>query len=459
MFTDPVAQIVITNPTSGNVWYFNAPDYPFVTGVSLAFEFARKAALQVTFDAPYDVAVDKLLGLDSPFTMGNNVRARIGYAKHPTWWTEWFEGFLAAGGDGLTLDANGMTGTITVQVISEGSGYTVSGEALKVTNPNDMFVQCAKALGVEFKPSPGSATLMNGLNSDLEKGKPTDAEAGWKPEAFAGMTVWEAADALAKMANLRMWIGPNPASPGGGVHILYLGTEEELSTGVLSHLKEAGTAGGVGVRPTFRLRGVVDLNTSTFPCLSWAPEGSGFASWLPTNMVQTGKGVEKVFVNTKTGLIESVNAKAVDRKVATVGAVATPGPEDIKTTDATGKSLTGDEKKADGKEAVITSSPVPGGEAGKARAQLAAEKERDAGSPSQVGVITSLGLPWVVPSELCFLRGCGMIYDGPYLVDKATHKWGPGTYEMTLTCRRQGDGTAMKAGEKVQTPVGTMPEK
>lgn len=456
MFTDPVAQIVITNPETGKVWQFSAPEFPFVTGVTLAFEFARKASLQITFDAPYDVAIEKLLSLDSPFTMGNQVRARIGYAKQPDWWTEWFDGFLAAGGDGLTIDPNGMTGTITVQVVSDGGGYTVSQEIVKTTDPYDMFMQCAKALGAEFRPSTDATNLMQAFTA--ASGKET-TEAGWKPEAFAGMLVWEAASALAKMANLKMWIGPRLESPGSGVRFLHLGTEAELSSGILSQLKPAGEAGGTGVRPTFRMRGVVDLNTSTFPCLSWAPEGSGFASWLSTSTGQSGKGVEKVFVNRKTGLIESVVAKAADRKVATAGAVATPGQEDSKATDASGKEVTGDAKKADGKEAVVTSGPVPEGPAGTARAQLSAEAERDAGSPSQVGVITSLGLPWVIPSELVFLRGCGVIYDGPYLVDKATHTWGPSKYEMTLTCRRQGDGTGQKTGEKIQTPVGTMPEK
>jgi hypothetical protein len=456
MFTDPVAQIIITNPKTGETWQFSAPDFPFVTGVTLAFEFARKASLQVTFDAPYDVAIDKLLNLNSPFTMGNQVKARIGYAKQPTWWTEWFDGFLAAGGDGLTIDSNGMTGTITVQVISDGGGYTVSQEVVKVTDPYNMFVQCAKALGVEFSPSIGAIDVLKRFVAAA--GKET-TEAAWKPEAFAGMMVWEAASKISSMLNLKMWIGPNPSTPGGGVRILYLGTEEELSNGILSQLKPAGEAGGEGVRPTFRMRGVVDLATSTFPCLSWAPEGSGFASWLSTSTGESGKGVEKVTVNQKTGLIESVAAKAADRKVATAGVVATPGQEDTKATDASGNDVVGDAKKADGKEAVVTSGPVPEGTAGAARAQLSAEAERDAGSPSQVGVITSLGLPWVVPAELVFLRGCGAIYDGPYLVDKATHTWGPGKYEMTLTCRRQGDGTGQKSGEKIQTPVGTMPEK
>jgi hypothetical protein len=456
MFTDPVAQVIFSNPETGKVWYFNAPDYPFVTGVTMAFEFARKASLQITFDVPYDKAIETLLIKDSPFTMGTQVKARIGYANQPDWWTEWFEGFLAAGGDGLTIDPNGLTGTVTVQVVSDGGGYTVSQETVKVTDPYNMFVQCAKALGVEFSPSIGSITI---LKQFLAASGTGSTEAAWKPEAFAGMTAWEAANKICTMLNLRTWIGPNPSTPGGGVRILYLGTEEELSKGILSQLKPAGEAGGIGVRPTFRMRGVVDLNTSTFPCLSWAPEGSGFASWLATHTGQAGKGVEKVFVNSKTGLIESVVAKAADRKVATVGVVATPGPEDLKSTDAAGKDVIGDAKKADGKEAVVTSGPVPEGTAGTARAQLAAEAERDAGSPSQVGVITSLGLPWVIPSELVNLGGCGEIYDGPYLVDKATHTWGPAKYEMTLTCRRQGDGTGLKAGEKIQTPVGAMPEK
>lgn len=455
MFTDPVAQVIITNPETGKEWFFQAPDFPFLKGVTLSYEFARKAAVQITFDAPYNDAIDKLLGLDSPFTVGNNVKVRMGYASRPDWHTEWFEGFLAAGGDGLTLDPNGLTGTITVQVISDGSGYTVSREIVQVTDPYNMFVQCAKAIGVDFNPSIGAIDILK-LFLAAKEGS---TEAAWKPEAFAGMTPWEAANKISTMLNLKMWIAADPSNPGNGVRRLCLGTEAELSKGILSQMKPAGEAGGVGVRPTFRMRGVVDLSTSTFPCLSWAPEGSGFATWLSTHTGQSGKGVELVTVNTDTGLIATVNAKAADRQVATAGAVATPGQEDKKTTDASGKSVTGDEAKADGTEAVVTSTPVPGGDVGQVRAKLAAEKERDAGSPSQVGVITSLGLPWVVPSELVFLRGCGVIYDGPYVVDKATHTWGSASYEMTLTCRRQGDGTGQKTGEKIQTPLGAMPEK
>lgn len=447
MFTDPVAQVIFFNKDSGKEWAFSAPEYPFLTGVQLGYEFARKAVLQITVEAPYEEAITKLLIKDSPFAQGNLVRARIGYASKADWWTAWFTGFLMAGGDGLSIDPNGLSGTITVQATSEAADYQLSKDRLPLTGtPIDVLKQIAEVMGLKLQISLGMMDAAQAVMKDAIR------EGGFCPTGYAGFTAWEALKALAVDLNMRVCIAPDPNNLGGG-NCLWMGTEREISGGVLSKL-------GPDKKPTFRMRGAIDVATATFPCLTWAPEGAGAMAWLAGDMDQAGKGVEFSYIDSDTGEIKTEKALPKDRQVSTAGGVATPGQEDHKDVDADGNEVKGDEKKQDGSEAVKHSAPVPAGEVGKQRAKTAAERRRDAGSPSQAGVITSIGVPWVVPgNELVYLRGCGDLYDGPYIVDKATHTWGPGTYDMSLTCRRQGTGGVDKVGEKAQTAAGTMPEK
>jgi len=450
MFTDPIAQVIFTNPVSKQVWDWTAPQFPFVTGLTLAYEFMRKATMQITFDAPYQDAIDRLLIRQSPFAQGTHVRARIGYASMTNWFTEWFHGFLNVGGDGLTIDPNGMSGQISVQVISDGMDYQVSQERVPLSGaPVDMLRQCAEAMGLLFEASLGTLESAVAILKAGLKGSP------WSPEPFAGLTAWEATKRIVEMLNLRMWIGPDPADLGKGGRRLWVGTEREITGGVLSKLAPSGTA--APARPTFRVRGVVDMATSTFPCFSWAPEGAGFATWLASGEDMAGKGVDISYIDTATGQVVVVSSDPKQRPASTVGALSQPGQEDRKVAGANGTEIKGDEKKQDGKAARRTSAPMPEGEPGKQRAQSEADQLVAAGSPAQTGVIASIGVPWVVPSALVNLAGAGQIYDGPYLVQKATHTYTPGVYDMSLTCMRQGAGGAERAGENIHPPVGPMP--
>ena len=450
MFRDPIAQCIFTNPVTGKEWHWTAPDYPFLTGVTLAYEFARMATMQLTFEAPYQDAIDKLLIRQSPFAQGMNVRARIGYASQVTWFTEWFHGFLSAGGDGLTIDPNGLSGQISTQVVSDPVDYQVSKERVKLDGtPLAMLEQCAQAMGLEFVPSLGAS--QHALAMMQSSGK----RAAFYAEPFAAMTAWEACKRIVETLNLRMWIGPDPADLGRGGRRLWVGLEREIMGGVLSKLAPTGSA--APARPTFRIRGPVDLATSTFPCLSWAPEGAGFATWLAGGVDMAGKGVDLEYVDTATGAIKKVSSDPRARDVAAAGSISQPGQEDRKAKGAGGSDVKGDEKKQDGKAARRTSGPMPEGDGGGQRAQAEADYLQAAGSPAQMGVITSLGLPWVVPSALVNLAGAGQIYDGPYMVQKATHTYTAGNYEMSLTCMRQGAGGAERAGENIQSAAGSMP--
>ena len=442
MFRDPIAQVIITNPKTGDVWDWTAPKFPFLTGVTVAYEMARKASLQLTFDAPYEDAIDRLLVRRSPFAQNNFVRARIGYASRPDLFTAWFVGFLNTGGEGLTVGPNGLSGTISAQVVADPSDYQMSKERVPLSGaPVDMMKQCTDAMGLKFVPSQGTMEGALATMKAMRKG------GGWSPEPFAALTAWEALKRIVQMCNLRMWIGPDPEDPASGARRLWVGTEREIMGGMINKR--------VRPRATFRVRGALDLSTNTYPCLGWMPEGQGSATWLAGDQDMAGKGVDVTYIDTATGKMETLSADPQKREAAAVGSLAQPGQEDVQVSGAT--AAVKDAKKQDGSAARVTSGAFPEGDMGKLRAQAEAEAAQAAGSPAQLGTISTIGVPWVVPPVIVNLAGAGELFDGPYMTQKCTHTYTAGSYETTITGMRQGSGGAERAGENVESSAGQMP--
>ena len=73
---------------------------------------------------------------------------------------------------------------------------------------------------------------------------------------------------------------------------------------------------------------------------------------------------------------------------------------------------------------------------------------------AQRGTITALGIPEERPGNLCKLRGVGKIYDDFYEIDKLSHVYAPGSWEMTLVVHREG--AVLKTGEQSETAEGQM---
>lgn len=451
MFTDPTAQVQFTNPKTGKVWNWTAPEWPFLTGVTLAYEFARQASLQLTFDAPYEDAIERLLVIGSPFALGTQVDARIGYASRADWWTDWFSGFLMAGGDGLALDANGLSGSVNVQVISKGAKYAISETPMNLIT-NATMIEILYQAGNLVAGDEGTVSVSPGVREiALAKAASADDPAmmAWNPTAYASMTAWNVVKDICGILTATYWIGPDMS----GKQALHIATERELTTGAVFKQKPPGTADKDAIA-TFRLRGILDPATGQYPLLTWAPEGAAWATWLAGDDDQAGKGVNVAYIDKDTGNVVEVPASATDRQVATVGSLATPGPEAVGSVDPDAFPATGDITLPTGGQPVQVSAPMPAGDAGLQRAQLAANRRQIAGSPSQVGTITTIGIPWIIPGVLVNLLGCGAIYDGLYLVQKATHTWAGANYETSMTVWRQG--AVDKIGEKIPSPVGEM---
>lgn len=458
MFTDPVAQVVFVNPATGEKVIWAAPEMPFVTGVTLVYEMERKSSIQINIEAPYADAINKILCAGTPLAIGNNVKVRIGYASQskarPAQWTPWFGGFLNAGGDGLTLDPNGLSGTITVQAIPTIADYIVSSETVvSNTDPQAMLEGIIQSMGLVPYISPNAVDVLKRLTTfsvDAESFYPA-----WNPQPYVGMSMLEGLKSICKMANLRYSVGPHP-DPGNGSPAVCVGTEAEAMKGVLQRpIPDTGHGKGGNPVATFVMRGAVDIETMSFPCLSWGPEGGDSATWLSAGDDPSGKGVLIAYIDTDTGEIKEVTATPETSDVPTAGVQAAV-QQDNKLANPDGTQDVGDAVKADGNPPTVMGAPMPPGEGGEFRAQLSANRQQQIGNPAQQGDMTSLGLPWITPNALVRLRGCGAMYDDVYEVRKATHTWTKGGYDMTLGLFRRGSGGTPPVGKQVQTEGGEM---
>jgi len=436
LFSDPVAQAIITDPDSGDEWKWTAPEYPFLIGCSLNYQRGRIAMFTLSFDVPYDYGLE-MMKLPSPFKQGNLVKARIGYGTGL--WTPWAAGFLKAGGDGITLDANGLSGQISVQGVAESYGYTVDKELLRKAgwDPVAILSACAEGMGLKPIISAGSSSELSAykLIGD-RRGKAIREKTFDFSSSLLNLSYFEVVKRICNDWNLVYWIGPEVGSADPGRN-LFVYTPAETSKGVDQD---------ANIR-TYMIRGVIDEANLTYPCFAWSPEGDGAVAWLASQPDSAAHGVDIGWTDTDTGEIKEDTISPKEQPVAIWGVVADDDPTDVNV-----DGIKGDESKADGSKGAFASMPVASG--GEERQKKQMQHRQRQGNAAQRGTITALGIPDERAGNLCKLRGAGGIYDGTYEVDKVTQVFAPGSWEMTLTVHREGQ--VLKTGEQAETSEGQM---
>jgi len=434
IFTDPVAQVIIKDPDGSDEWKWTSPDYPYLTGVTINYEFNRVSIFSFSVDIPYDVGV-KLMQLPSPFKEGNLVRARIGYAGENKW-TPWVNGFMKEGGAGISIDANGVTGSVNVQGTSESYTYEIDEGKLKEAgwDYEKIMGVCAEGMGLALEMSPGATedvvsylTIGDGLEESIVGGP------GSFPSHLLSKSYFDIVKSVCSEMNWTFLIAANADEDKD--RILRIGTRGEFSAG---NIKPAPYN-------TYMIRGVIDEEKRTYPCFAWSPEGSNVAQWLASNPDPAAHGVEITYIEDESGETKTIVVNPEDQPIPTVGSVAKDKPTEVVVDDNKD-----DESRTDGSPPAHASIPVqPNGEE---RAKKTSESRQAQGSAAQRGVITALGLHDESPGNLCVLRGAGLIYDGPYSIRKLTHSYAPGSWEMSLTCQREG--RLAKTGDQTESPEG-----
>jgi hypothetical protein len=434
-FTDPVAQVLIVNPHTTEEWAFDlgvgrAAQYPFITGVTLSMAQGLKAAVSVEVSAPYREAVDLLLSPQTPFRQGHHLFARIGYASQATLWTPWFVGMLTQGGVGLSLDAMGISGSVTAQCGVTESGYFPIGPRI-VADPliGSMGVLrlVASLLGVDLQVSPKASSALG-----------IDEMVGNLHAQVVTKDAYEALTVVCQRKKLQWIVSPSAAKR----MVLHIYTEREVEDATV----RADNADVV----TFQMRGWLDEAAGIYPCLSWSPEGADWATWLAADAPHAGAGVRRTWMDTETGAVRFVEARPAAGLTPVAGATADPDPAVAENEIA---GLLGLPDKGAPSRAGVA---APEGPAATAEQQAIADAAQEAGNQAQVGSLTALGLPWFLPPRMCRLAGCGAYYDGRYRVNTVEHTYSAGSYEMTVGLLRLGTGAVPPAGP-VQTPPVQQP--
>ena len=436
LFTDPIAQIYVRDPSGQNEWRWQAPDDPFLVGVSLNFEMGRVSKLTYMVDMPYEDGI-KLLTKPTPFQVGNLVRARIGYAGGD--WTPWSEGIQEGGGEGIALDPNGLSGQVTIEGVATSAYYKVSKEDLAKAgyNPKKIIEVCAEAMGLTASISNrASAILQSYQVIPGNRGKAARKRIFSFPSHLLNLSNWDAIKQITNEWNLTFWMGA------------------DLNDSVRGSVLFVDTFAGAALwkkqdQRTYMMRGVLDVSRNQYPCVSWTPEGARFAEWLAEAPDPAAHGVEVSFDDTDTGETKTLKVAPKDQPAPIEGVLADNEPEDAEIDGVAGDRETGSLGE-------YMSTPAEAGKAGEEQVRLEAEKRQIQGNAAQTGTIVSVGVPGESAGNLCNLLGCGDIYNGTYLIQKLSHSYSPGVFETSMTVLRHG--RIEKAGKQEETSEGQMPE-
>lgn len=437
LFSDPFVQaIVIDREDSSIQWKFTAPDYPFLTGCSINYEMGlRVPVFTLSFDIPYEHGI-KLFQQPTPFKTGNYVKARIGYSSGN--WTPWAVGFLANGGDGLSIDANGVSGSISIQGVAESSGYKIDKNVLRNAgwDPIKILKACANGIGTELIISNGASSALNSYKLIGEsRGKAIRKKTYDFVSGLINLSYWEIIKKICLEWNLESWIGPK-AGIGEDVRNLFVYTKAEVLKGVDQDSD---------VR-TYMIRGIIDENNLTYPCFSWSPESSPSA-WMASSPDPAAHGVNISYIDKDTGEIVEDSLVPEDQPVPVVGVISDNTPTDVEH-----DGIKEDISKSDNNLGEYFSAPVVSQSTDMVKKLL--ETRHSQGNAAQSGTITTIGLPYERPGNLCKLRGAGLIYDGLYQIRKMSHTFAPGSWEMSLVVQRYGK--TIKSGEQKETKEGQM---
>lgn len=427
LFSDPIAQVIIKDWESNNEWVLGPGGIPFLTSVSMSFGGNMTIEkFMVGVDIPYDYALQKMDPKETPFKQKNYVKARIGYANGG--WIDWEYGHLLNGAKGLSMTPEGLSGTLEVVPIPiKAVGYTVS-------------------KGVFDKSEYNAAKLIELLVSDLGmEVEITERARGnlgvISREFYGGLTsrsVWDSIKEICRNSYCKFVIRSK-----NSVKYLTVCTIEDQVKGELADNSDNPNK--------YVIRGGIDPGNNQYPCYSFTPQGDE-TGWVAGTASAAASGTEATAIDKETGEDVTITTKPEDSEEAIVGSLEHDVPKDIKGKDSGFERYVVDNLKGDNRAATFISAPLlPNGTEVFKRQIKEFNQHGDSGIRMEIATI---GHPNEKVGNICHLHMAGLLYDGPYYIDKMTHSWGLGNWDMTLSVHRRG--SKAQADEKKETRGGQM---
>lgn len=437
MFTDPIAQVVITDIETGEEWHWGSPTHPFLSGVTITFEnqMAMNQML-VSVEIPYEYALRYLDTDSTPFKKDNLIKARILYASGGG--LPWCYGFLMTSGQGLSITPDGLTGPLQITFDSvKISGYSMSKDVLKAAgfDAEKLINSIGEMLGSRVQ-------ITSGAKANLSAWKdarllPISYSKG--PDVFGGlesMDTWSALKRVCADSDVQYHV-----SYVGGQKCLFVYTEKEKLDGNLSDARIN----------KYVLRGILDPERRQYPCYNFAPAEDEVA-WIANARTASASGVNAAGIDTDKGEDVTKDIQPQDSEEPLVGYLDETVPAELRVSDSAIGEAVKDAQKMDGTLGTFMSGPVLPGGIGIFQNQ--ARKFQRQGNPGLKMEIDTIGLDTEHVGNLCELWGCGVLYNATYYIDKLVHSWSPGTWDMRISAFRQGWKSVF--GKKEQTAGGQM---
>lgn len=430
-----MAQVIIVDDQNGLRWDWTAPDYPYLVGVTMNLERGfRMSAGSFSIDAPYDAISDLMKKNASPFKVNNSISVRIGYGLGG--WTPWFGGFLNDGGDGLSVGADGISGELRFMGLgTRPVVYTISKDILKqaAMNPLLLIETVSRELGVRLEITDTARQKISEYTMVSEEvGISEDNESGEIMSGLANKDHWDIVMEICHENGCTGWLSQSSGSKGSAQSLVIKTIEEAEQSPIIN---------------TYMIRGVIDEDNHQYPCYSFSPVG-GVAGWFSSQKDPASAGVNVNGIDTGSGEVVEGIIVPEDQETPTRGDLPDGEPSSHKSEDG----LVNDIQMPGNQKGTNISAPVlPGGYAFLAKMAIG---HQSAANGAQIGNISTIGNPEESISNACRLLGAGEIFDGNYEIQKMTHSYTPGSWEMNLEVRSigkegvTGNKTRTRAGER-----------
>lgn len=435
MYLGIVGQVIFKN-SAGGEWKFEAPKYPFMSSITVAVEKELITTFQIGFEAPYEEGIALMNESPGPFDVGNMVKARIGYSDMNLF-TPWYKGMLQQGGEGLTVEPDGLSGSVTAQVVTDQAFYhDIGGQAPfdpGYKDPKVTLEKVCEQIGMKLVLlSGGTAALTDVL---LSWGDGTGHHKPWKP---LGKTWMEMLKYICDKAACSWWIGDKD-----GEDVIYVDSKSAISSGKSS--KE------VNPNPprNFVMRGKFDPAANQWPIISFGPDPS-LASWVGDTPSPARHGGSTAFYD-EFGKLNHIEVPALESVDAVYGKKPAGKPKN-KVVDK--KQMNKELEKGKTETEYLSQPGAPSGADG---AKRDVANRGSMGNPAAMANIETLGIPDLFPFELANVYGCSKRFDGPYNIQGYTHTFSASTFNTTVKVLRHGEMFLSPDTPESTSKGGTVP--
>lgn len=385
-------------------------EFPWVNSVQIQLNMGSLPSISIGIQAPYEEGIE-LLNSDL-FAPYNVVRVKVGY--HDTIDSSpWYHGLLSQGGNGLSLSANGLTGSITAipasaSMVSKPQGRAGESESstpeLTVEEIIQTLIRKTEDLtGAEFLGE--SKSILSGVRIPFQFG--------------GNRSYFDLIKSLLDRLDCAFWIAPDPDAQGGSS----LRIIDRASQHTDQWHRESG-------RKIFALRQGLNPSREIYPIISFNPP-QGVTPWLAQGAIPNpGARHTRAATITPAGEIKVADNRR-DR--------TSSQPEDRSTAekDPDGNPIETPRPEYEAGQLQYTQMPSVPNENAQLQAEADALHGRSKLVEGLVAEVTSIGVPDLFIGEAVGISGCSTRFNGIYVVEAATHAYSPGQYDLSMTLRSQ----------------------